>query len=351
MKRIDKLILGILLLVLTGCEDPDFSEYSNNGAQGEKFRYPNKISLEIGNDGYATINGIDSCFIQLIDGEDIVAVSPRYVVGDRCFYGGITSYLQIHPLAEGVAHCRLYNDRLGFNKTMTISIAKNDHPEYKFYPEDRDFLITQVSDTLKVVGPKSMGMANMDKYILSLKTTGRSAVGSTCISEVLIGFNYVGTAYVKFYNEDFDTLIRVNVLPVYSTFEEPSLDFDDTRDSVVAKLGVPQEENADGQYLQYNCHGPVYDYTIRVNMLSWDEMSEIKDYEVAFTDEEVIPELHWFVEERYKKQTDKWNGYFVYARAYNTTNPNIYDSETKVLVMKSQQGKVIYKNPSNHSNW
>lgn len=350
MKRIDKLILGILLLVLTGCEDPDFSEYSDNGASGEKFRYPNKISLEIGNDGYATINGIDSCFIQLIDGEDIVAVSPRYVVGDRCFYGGITSYLQFHPLAEGVAHCRLYNDRLGFCATLSISIKGN----YKFYPEDRDFLLSKGHVQFEVVGPNNVGVDVTDKFIIQQKRRiSGGSDGHLTRTSVDIYFKHVGTAYVKFYNEDIDTLIQINVLPTYFTFEEPPLDFDDTRDSVVAKLGVPQKVNAEGQYLQYNCHGPVYDYTIRVNMLSWDEMGEIKDYEVVLADEEAteaVVELHRFVEERYM-EVSSWNGYDVYARAVNTTYPSLYDSETKVLVMNYLQAKVIYKNPSKHSNW
>ena len=345
-------IVLIILYFLAGCK-PDFPDYSAEVQSGKDFLYPDNISLVIGKDELAIINGIDSCFVQLIDGEDVVEMNVIHVVGDKYFFGGITSYLQMHPIATGEAHCRLFNNSLRFDTTITISIAEEEIPqdtvfsEYTFYPEDRRFPITLGGTRLSVIGPKIMGKKIMDKFILSSSTDGSQDSNSVCTSWIDIRFNYVGTACVKFYNEDFDTLIRVDVLPTYNTFEEPKLDFNDTRDSVVFKLGNPQIENPTDNYLIYNCQGENYPYTLKINLTSF---GVIKDYEVAFADEEAKAELKLFIEERYKKMST-WNGYYIYARAFDTTYPSLYDSNTKALVENFSQGKVIYKNPENYPNW
>ncbi len=353
MKYIGKILIGIFLIGIAGCEPDPFPTPDQNVPDGVNFMFSDNISLIVGNDGLVTINGKDSCFVELVDGEDIVELNTLYSIGDKYFYGGITSYVTIHSLSEGVAHCRLFNTLYEFDTTIVITVTNNHAPEdtsyttYTFYPEDRNFPITQERARLEAKGPKVMGTKIMDKFLLSSSTNGSNSVNNNCTSWIDIRLNYVGTAYVKFYNEDFDTLIQVNILPTYTTFEEPDLDFDDTRDSVVAKMGTPQSESTDENYLVYNCQGSQYAYTIRVNMLS---SGVIKDYEIAFAEESAKEELRGFVEERYMKMTT-WNGFYIYARAFNTTYPNIYDGETKLLVENFLQGKIIYKNPENHTNW
>lgn len=360
MKHIKKSIIGLIglfLLGLAGCK-PDFMDYEV--PSGTTFLFPDSISLLIDNDGLATINGMDTCFVQLVDGEDVVEMNTLYVVGDNYFYGGITSYLQIHPVAVGEAQCRLFNNRLGFDTTIKISVSESAIPndtilsEYMFYPEETSFLVTHECVKFGVIGPKQMGAKIMDKFILSSSSSGHQHVNIDHNGHIIqnandsylsICFNYVGTAYVKFYNEDFDTLVRVDVLPVYNTFEEPNLDFDDNRDSVIFKLGNPQIENPLENNIIYNCQGETYPYTLQVNFTPSDV---IKDYEVAFADEEARVELRAFVEERYM-QRGTWNGYYIYARAYDITYPNPYDSESKVLIENFGQGKVIYKN--HYPNW
>ena len=353
MKHIGKILIGIFLIGLSGCEPVDFSDIAPNVSSDVNYLFSDSISIVVGNDGLATINGKDSCFVELVDGEDVVELNTLYSIGDKYFYGGITSYVKIHPLSEGVAHCRLFNTKFEFDTTIIITVTKNHTPgdtsytTYTFYPEDRDFPISQERARLEAKGPKVMGTKIMDKFLLSSGANGSNSVNNNCTSWIDIRFNYVGTTYVKFYNEDFDTLIQVNILPTYTTFEEPDLDFDDTWDSVVAKMGTPQSESTDENYLVYNCQGLQYAYTIRVNLLS---SGLIKDYEVAFTDEEAKTELRAFVEERYMNR-GTWNGYFIYARAFDTTYPSLYDSGTKVVVENFLQGKITYKNPENHTNW
>jgi hypothetical protein len=353
MKQIRLYIALLILFSISGCGKADFSDMVHDVPHGADFLFSEDISITVGKDTLSTINGKDSCFVQIIDGEDIVNVTTQYVVDDKVFFGGTTSYLMIHPIAAGEAHCRLYNDKWGFDTTVTITIKENvvhgdtDYSVYTFYPENRNFPITQEDVTIGVKGPKAMGTKIMDKFILSSTANGNNNINGNYDSWINIHLNYVGTAYVKFYNEDFDTLIQVSVLPIYTTFEEPPLDFDDTHDSVVAKMGTPSVDLITEGVIEYLCHGPIYDYTVRVNLLS---SGTIKDYEVVFSDDEAKTELRSFIEERYKKM-GTWDGYYIYARAYDTTYPSLYDSETKVLVENFLHGKVVYKNPENHLNW
>ena len=353
MKHIRFYFALLMLFGISGCGKPDFSDLVHDVPSGTDFLFSDSMTLVVGKDMLSTINGKDSCFVQIIDGEDIVEMTTRYIVGDSVFYGGTTSYLMIHPIAAGEAHCRLYNDRWGFDTALTITIKDyvapydTNYSTYTFYPENRDFPITQERATIGVKGPKQMGTKIMDKFVLSSSANGHNIVGSNCDSWIALRFDYVGTAYVKFYNEDFDTLIQVNVLPTYTTYEEPPLDFDDTRDSVITKMGIPGLEDETERCLEYQLQGQTYSYIVRVYLLS---SGLIKDYEVVFSDEEAKAELKPFIEERYKKM-QTWNGYYVYARAFDTSYPDIYDRETTVLVENFLQGKVVYKNPENYSNW
>ncbi len=346
--RYFKIVIFILLIGIVGCE-PDFPDNTITIPDGTYFLIPDTMdTITLGNNRCVTIHGKDSCFVEILDN---LTRSIMYATGDR-YFDGVTTYLLLYPQAVGKAHCRLYNNRLNFDTIIEISVieahpADTDYTVYTFYPSDRNFPLTQREARISVTGPKIMGSKITDQFILSGSSGNRSS-GNKCISYIDLRFNYVGTAFVKFYNEEFDTLIRVDILPTYTTYEEPPLDFDDTRDSIVAKLGVPQEESSEEQYLSYSYNGSLYEYTLRVNMLS---SGVIKDYEVSFTDDEAKEELKLFIEERYKKMNNTWNGYYIYARAYDTTYPNIYDSETKVLVENFLQGKIVYKNPENHSNW
>ena len=351
--RYFKVFIIILLIGIVGCE-PDFPDNTIiTIPDGTYFLIPDTMdTITLGNNRCMTIHGKDSCFVEILDN---LTRSILYATGDKFFDGGITTYLLLYPQTVGKAHFRLYNNRLNFDTIIEISVKEaqpvdTDYTVYTFYPSDRNFPLTQKEAGISVTGPKTMGSKIMDAFILSSNGSGNTSRNNECDSYINIHLNYVGSAFVKFYNEDFDTLIRVDVLPSYTTFEEPPLDFDDTRDSVIAKLGEPNDEYTEGiyvSYMGYNCHGALYDYTIYVNFLS---SGFVKDYEVAFTDEEAKAELKLFIEERYKKM-NTLNGYYIYARAYNTSYPNIYDSETKVLVENFLQGMVIYKNPENHSIW
>lgn len=344
-----------IAMVLVGCTKPDFGEnHYIDESSNVKFITPSVEFEKTGIKTFVCVHGVSGCGVSFNKNNGVFDIlNVFWAPDDEYFYNGITTYIYIEILSEGTAQCRLYNDNCQFDTVVTITVRERVIPNdtnnslYTFYPENRDFPIAQEWATIGVKGPKQMGMKIMDQFVLSSSANGHNSVGSDCDSWIALRFKYVGTAFVKFYNEDFDTLIQVNVLPTYTTYEEPPLDFDDTRDSVIAKMGIPGLEDETDRHLEYQLQGQTYVYIVRVFLLP---SGLIKDYEVMVSGEEAKAELKSFVEERYK-EIQTWNGYYVYARAFDTSYPDIYDRGTTVLVENFLQGKVVYKNPENHSNW
>lgn len=125
-------ILFVSMTAWVGCNpDYDFSDLANDNLSNVNFQGAGDTSFVYGNDGLITINGWDSCFMQFIEGEDIVEINPMYIGGDMCYYDGITSYLKIHPLRLGTARCRLYNHRWNYESQIMINIL----PRYTTYNE------------------------------------------------------------------------------------------------------------------------------------------------------------------------------------------------------------------------
>ena len=99
MKYIGKILIGIFLIGLTSCEpDVDFSDIAQDISTDVNYLFSDSVSIVVGNDGLATINGKDSCFVELVDGVDVVELNTLYSIGDKYFYGGITSFVKIHSL-------------------------------------------------------------------------------------------------------------------------------------------------------------------------------------------------------------------------------------------------------------
>lgn len=226
------LILLVSMMVLIGCNaDYDFSDLVNDNMSNTNFQGASDTSFVYGNDGLIIINGVDSCFVQFIDGKDNVEINSMYIGGDMCYYDGITSYLRIHPLRVGTARCRLYNHRLNY-----------------------------------------------------------------------------------------DSQFKINILPRYTTYNELSLDFDDTKDSLIEKIntmhyfGLPENK--------YVVDDPNNDYELQI---TYNDNGLIDHYVVNFLSDNInrylgsrnnvcSTELKGFLEERYQKS----NNSDVYYRSDST---------------------------------
>lgn len=330
-----------LMAILSGCEK-SISFGSDN---------PFVLSSNI-SDGNLVVWGIDSCKAMITSGDQYLRITGIYYNVDNVFHaGGVETRIQMQALADGVAKCRIYNEKYDFDTIVSVKVG-NGTPElpvadgYRILPANRQFPITQHSAVISVVGPKIVGGRVIDEFILrAISPSGNNSVDSSWMT---LQLNKVGVANVKFFNEEWDTIIQVEVLPTYRTYDEPSLDFDDTRDSVIAKLGAPTSENTAEKTIVYVLQGDTYYYTVTVTMNSG---GTINDYEVQVSDEAAKAELKSFIEERYLKYASTFNGYNIYVKAKQSTYPSMYDSETTVVVENFLHGIVQYKNPTNHSSW
>ena len=358
MKASKYLAYILFLTTLSACTKPDFGEVSSNYlSTGDKFHRsePRFFVADTTWGLRVTIHGVDTCFVQLLDSTGVVSMTPMYVPGDKYFFEGVTTYVEFLFLPQSVFSYRLFNTKYGYECTVIDDFSPRDTTQtdtiiengYTILSDDSSFSITQEEATFTVIGPKYVGAISLDKFLMGIKSISRSQQSSSCTTSVSLSLKYVGSANLKFYNEEIDTLIKVEIMPQYTTYEEPSLDFDDNRDSVIVKLGEPYEEDTVQNYLLYHLHGLVYEYTLRVNMSAsgW-----IIDYEITFADEDAKSELRLFIAERYYKTYSTWNGYNVYVRAFDDEYPSIYES-TKAVVENFLVGKVIYKNPSNYRYW
>lgn len=348
-------IITVWLLFLVGCEPEPFSNPSNEIPSGVSFIVGNNNSLGVGNDGCITINGKDSCLVELNDGNDIVELETVYTIGDKYFYGGITTYIKTHPLAEGKAQCRLYNTKYGFDTTICIVVSNGTNPGgedpsgYIISPNNTQFSISEGTIEITVTGPKPMGTKNLNTFVL-FDYGGNVIYDNTTgvyIRKQSLQLSHVGTAGYKFYNEEWDTTIRIEVLPQYSTYSEPDLDFDDTRDSIILKIGTPDSENESENTFTYLLDGPVYSYTLTIRL---QNEGTLKDYDISFSDEAAKEELRKFVAERYFR-CGTHNGYYIYTRGFNQTAPSPYSEDNTVLIENFIQGTVSYKNPVRSWEW
>ena len=339
---------------MTSCE-PEFRKYPNI-SEDTYFLFPENIKMDVGAFTIATINGVDSCFVELIYGEDVIDYSVQYNIGDTCFYGGITTYMILHSNAVGEARFHLYNNRLNIDTTIGITVQPSDNSEggsvsgYSITPSNTKYKISVGTIEFTVIGPEAMGVRSMDEFILE-KLDGSIIINNQTqggyIRKQQVKLSHVGSALLKFYNEWWDTLIYIEVLPEYTTYTEPPLDFDDTRDSVLSKLGEPDAEEPG--ILNYNLSGPVYPYQLIVR---FREDGILRDYDVMFSDPGAIYELPLYIKERYYEYGyTTYNGYHIYTRGYDQRIPSPYSPDNKVLVQNFIYGYVSYKNPARSSEW
>lgn len=343
MKTSSLLLAFLLLLGFVSCE-PDFPCYSDNIQSECNFVVPSTVLVDrFGGAKCVAVSGKDSCFVQLVTGEGVVKIEAIHNIGDTIFFGGITSYIKIIPIAEGVATCRLYNNELEFDTIISIRVAS----AYQFFPPSPHcFLISERIGEMGVVGPEAMNIEIMDNFIMSQTFQTITPQQDRVVSMVEVVLHRVGTTYVKFYNEDADTIIPIRVLPVYSTFTEPPLDFNDTQDSVRSKLiktfsvytYLPAEQC-------YQIHDSLCMYNLYVN---YSDEGTIKDYTVDLYQGADENELSGYINERYYRTAFYENGLPIFIKAVNVVTPSI-SGATVMVIPDYVNSTITYKDPVTYS--
>ena len=122
--------------------------------------------------------------------------------------------------------------------------------------------------------------------------------------EIEIKGLHVGKTNLRLFNDDVDMKFPIEVIGNYNTFSEPPIDFDDTRDSIKAKLGTPLLEDFP---IDDTTRAYVYSDSVaeRLFVLFFESSINCKTYALLFNDENVTltNELQPFLEERYKFYT------------------------------------------------
>lgn len=157
----------------------------------------------------------------------------------------------------------------------------------------------------------------------------------------------VGSTYLHIYNTQIDTVMKINILPEFYTYTEPGLDFDDTEDSVRAKLLKTfslYAYNPDEHYYQ------VEDSRCRYNLyVNYANNGTVDNYIVDLYQGVSSDELVGYVGERYYRTTAYSNGLPVYIKAFNVSYPSISDASMIVIPNVTAQ-RVTYQNPLTYSN-
>ena len=160
-----------------------------------------------------------------------------------------------------------------------------------------DTVFDITSSTLQV-SVESSNPYSVNAGVSSYSTIGISQGNSTrWYLHGAIRGKYVGKSNVSFsISSGLKQSIQVIVQPRYTTYEEPNIDFDDKRDSVVQKLGRPHVVNSTDSTSTYVYYG--YS-TAMLLMVDFDSNEVVRDYMVNMGESVDSVELRLFVKERY----------------------------------------------------
>ena len=181
----------------------------------------------------------------------------------------------------------------------------------------------------------------------STSNGSNSLTSTSCSTSGRITPQHVGVTFLHIQDSLFDTIIPVKVLGEYYTYTEPGLDFDDTEDSVRAKLLKTfslYAYNPDEHYYQ------VEDSRCRYNLyVNYANDGKVDNYMADLFQGVDTEELIGYIGERYYKTTAYSNGLPVYIKAVNVSSPSISDASV-VVIPDNASHKVTYKNPMTYSN-
>ena len=146
---------------------------------------------------------------------------------------------------------------------------------------------------------------------------------------------YVGETNIVFFDSETggnsvckSVLVKVN--PRYTTYVEPGIDCDDTRDSVWMKLGRPDISyftNEGDLVYNYENYSTTNHLTVMFDKDSSNNI--VYGYALQFEDEEIQQEIPAFIEERYAY----WSLYGYYMNADDYTQATLFLSYDNGVVM------------------
>lgn len=242
----------------------------------------------------------------------------------------------------GIKKIRVYNN--DFDTTVYVEVVASQTGGYTFTPSIVNTTLT-APDFAKIqyiAQTPFTSITVLDEFVTTIFTYS---------SRVDIYPKHVGKTFVRFLNAELDTLIPVNILPVYTTYDDPILDFDDTKDSFDVKYSLwtgnytPYAGTDSAKLVYQNYQGSVHP----CSLTAWfDATGHLCRYEVALTGVSVS-EIRNYLEERYKKWSANNQGHYYYTKGFNVSVPGVNESSV-VVVEHADEGKIIYYKPSSFSS-
>ena len=212
------------------------------------------------------------------------------------------------------------------------------------YPDDFVFPMTDPSRFIlfRSAALSDLSVETIDGFVVEQSRYSWQRVydGDCFECGIVVTPLHVGNTYFRISDSEHDTLIKVQVLPQYYTYTEPSLDFDDTEDSVKSKLSkLFYQYDYDFENHCYQVSDVRCSYNLNVN---YSNRGTIDSYVVDLCQGVDPVELSMYLNERYYYLYSQ--DLPIYIRAFNETNPSIYDA-TMVVIPDAMAHRVIYQNP------
>lgn len=174
-------------------------------------------------------------------------------------------------------------------------------------------------DTISVKSPTAIGCRIGNAFHACIRMIDSSS------NTIIVQGKYVGETSLSITNDKDEITIPIKVDGMWNTYEDPNVDFDDTRDSVKLKLGYPTVvwNDSTDYYLDYS--------TAELLSVYYDVLGNLKNYVITFDSCISNEELVQFVEERY---APFMLGYYMNAENSNSATKFVYVLSNKVLYMR-----------------
>ena len=158
------------------------------------------------------------------------------------------------------------------------------------------------------------------------------------ISAIIVAYHVGQTTFIIRAGDVYKE-IQVNIVPEYYTYSEPTIDFDDTKDSVIVKCGHNYTMDILNGTIESVIDGPRGEFTLKVYL---DQQGVVSKFVVRLAAPSV--DLEAFLSERYHKVEDAHQGRPAWLKAFDNPTPSISESLYGVVISEENR-EVTYLKP------
>lgn len=232
---------------------------------------------------------------------------------------------------------------IGWDGETPFDHQINSYLSTDWEDDEITMFITDIEKTIhfRSISGDSLKAEIFDCFVCNNIIGGSYGSDESFQKSVLLRPSHVGSTQLHLYNSKYDETMRIVILPEFYTFTEPSLDFDDTQDSVALKLSSMHFTEENGVY---HITDPHNNYSLSMN---YTTNGILDSYEVSLGNSVSTEEMTGYIAERYYKTSAYSNGKPVYIKAFNEQNPSI-SYAIVIVVMDIEARTITYQNPQTY---